>query len=62
IEAFTVYAETPLAGGGSWEKVYMGTTVGYKKICRFAPVETTALKITIERSRVFPTLRFIGVY
>ena len=62
IEAFRVYAETPLPGGDSWKQVYAGTTVGYKKICRFPPVETTALKIAIEGSRLFPTLRFVGAY
>ena len=58
IEAFSVHAERE----GGWEKIYQGTTVGYKKICRFPPLETGALRIVIEQSRLFPTLRFAGVY
>jgi len=58
IEAFTIYAKTP----EGWQKIYGGTTVGYKKICRFPPVETGALRLTIDQSRVYPTLRFAGAY
>ena len=58
IEAFSVYAET----GSGREKIYEGTTVGFRKICRFKPVETDCLRITIEQSRVYPTLRFVGAY
>jgi alpha-L-fucosidase len=58
IEAFSVYAET----GNRREKIYEGTTVGFRKICRFKPVETDHLRITIEQSRIYPTLRFAGAY
>jgi alpha-L-fucosidase len=59
IEAFSIYVKK---GEGGWEKIYSGTTVGFRKICRFAPAETDGLRITIEQSRVYPTLRFIGAY
>jgi alpha-L-fucosidase len=43
--------------------VYHGTVVGYKKIIRLnTPIEANKLTISIEDSRVFPTLSFIGVY
>ncbi|GHU01114.1 hypothetical protein FACS1894147_00350 [Spirochaetia bacterium] len=58
IEAFSVYARI----GETWKKIYAGTTVGYKKICRFPPIETAALRVVIEQSRVYPTLRFLGAY
>ena len=58
IEAFTVFAETD----SGRENVYEGTTVGFRKICRFKPVETGCLHITIDKSRLFPTLRFVGAY
>ncbi|MDR0555293.1 MAG: alpha-L-fucosidase [Treponema sp.] len=58
IEAFSVYAGTQTG----WEKTGEGTTVGYKKICRFTPVETDKLRIVIEKSRLYPTLRFVGAY
>jgi alpha-L-fucosidase len=56
IEAFSVHTW----GEGGWEKIYAGTTVGYKKICRFRPVETDKLRLVIEKSRLYPTLRFLG--
>jgi len=58
IEEFTLYAETD----GSWQVVYQGTTVGYKKICRFSPVHAVNWRINITKSRREPTLRFIGGY
>ncbi|MDR0525948.1 MAG: alpha-L-fucosidase [Spirochaetaceae bacterium] len=51
IEAFTIK-----------EFEYSGTTVGYKKICRFEPAETNRIRIAIQESREFFTLRFIGAY
>ena len=64
IEAFSVYAKTKGLNGNQdgWEKIYSGTTVGFRKICRFTPVETGSLKVEIEQSRIYPTLRFVGAY
>jgi len=59
IEIFSILAKT---GEGGWKKIYSGTTVGCRKICRFCPTETDGLRIAIEQSRVYPTLRFIGAY
>jgi alpha-L-fucosidase len=59
IEAFSLYAKT---NAGEWEKIYSGTTVGYRKICRFSPIQTTSLLVKIEQSRIYPTLRFVGAY
>jgi alpha-L-fucosidase len=60
IEAFSVFAADP--PGSPWRKIYTGSTVGCKKICPLPPVETSALRILIEESRVYPTLRFAGAY
>jgi alpha-L-fucosidase len=57
IEAFSLYAR-----GDGWQKIYSGTTVGYKKICRFDPVECSSLRIVIEESRISPTLRYVAAY
>jgi alpha-L-fucosidase len=63
IEAFSLYAEKGEKNGErNWEKIYSGTTVGYRKICRFEPVEASRLRIVIEESRIYPTLRFVGAY
>ncbi|MCL2362213.1 MAG: alpha-L-fucosidase [Defluviitaleaceae bacterium] len=56
IEAFSIMAEID----GKWCVLYEGTTVGFKKICRFKPVEVRNLNICIKQSRVSPTLRYIA--
>ena len=58
IEAFGLSAEA----GGNWQPVYQGTTVGFKRICRFTPTEAASWRISITQSRRAPTLRFIGGY
>jgi alpha-L-fucosidase len=59
IEAFSIFARS---GGGLETKVYSGLTVGFKKICAFPPTEADAVRIAIEDSRGFPTLRFVEGY
>ena len=48
--------------GESWQEIAQGTTVGYKKILRFAPVETDRFRIRILQSRLNPTLSEISVH
>lgn len=45
-----------------WTKLLTGTTVGYKRLLRFAPVRTKRLRIIIESSRLNPMLGEIGFY
>jgi len=45
-----------------WHEVGSGTTIGYKKIVKFDPVNTTAVRIRILDSRVCPVLSFVGIY
>lgn len=59
VEAFIAEVQLP---DGSWQQVASGTTIGYKKIIRFEPVHTDAIRIRITDSRVCPILSFIGVY
>lgn len=47
---------------GAWELLYEGEVVGYKKICRFSPVQTNRIRIRIMESRCYPTLSEIGLY
>ena len=47
---------------GAWAPVAEGTTVGYKRIARFAPIIATRLRVTITKARACPTLSTIGVY
>lgn len=58
IESFQLLAEIK----AGYESIYEGTTVGYKKIARFEPVDTKKIIIRIKDSRVSSTLSFVGVY
>ncbi|WP_339275582.1 alpha-L-fucosidase [Paenibacillus sp. FSL W8-0426] len=59
IERFRLDARTC---DGSWQEIYCGTVVGYKRICCFDPVEADAVRLTIEQSRWCPTLSGFGIY
>ena len=58
IEYFEVYAEID----DDWKKIFESTTIGFKKICCFCPVEAKNWRINIIKSRSTPTIRFIGGY
>ena len=45
-----------------WNSIYTGTVIGYKKIIDLQGVETDAIEIRIEDSRVAPVISFVGVY
>ena len=60
IERFAVDVRTE--EGGNWKQIAEGTTVGYRKILRFDPVTTDAVRIRILDSRVCPVLSFVGLY
>ncbi|MBQ4208478.1 MAG: hypothetical protein II621_09250, partial [Clostridia bacterium] len=54
VEAFTVWA---LCGGDRVRRVAEGTTIGRKKIVRFAwPVQTEGLLVTFDRARGVPAI------
>ena len=48
--------------GKGWKRIYEGTTVGYKKYCRFRPVTTDEIRFLILDSRVCPVLSHVAVY
>lgn len=48
--------------GAEWKTVAAGTTVGYKRILRFAPVQAQYVRLRITSSRLNPTLSAIGLY
>jgi alpha-L-fucosidase len=47
---------------GQWVKVATGTTIGYKRILRIDPVETSAVRIHITDARACPVINEISVY
>ena len=58
IEAFQV----EFRDGFEWVELVRSTTVGYKRMLRFAPVSARKLRIKLIKSRLCPTLSGIGIY
>lgn len=58
VKSFTVDARI----NNEWKKVSEGTTIGYKRILKFDPVETDAVRVTIVESKACPVISNIEVY
>lgn len=48
--------------GTQWKTASEGTTVGYKRLLRFAPITSKEFRLKIEASRLNPTLSELGLY
>ncbi|RYE91314.1 MAG: alpha-L-fucosidase [Cytophagaceae bacterium] len=48
--------------GAEWKTAAAGTTVGYKRILKFDPIEAQYVRLRITSSRLNPTLSAIGLY
>jgi alpha-L-fucosidase len=48
--------------GSQWKKAAEGTTVGYKRILRFDPVNAKEFRLKIEASRLNPAISELGLY
>lgn len=48
--------------GESWQPLASATTIGYKRILRFDPVETEKLRLTITDAKACPVLSNVEVY
>lgn len=48
--------------GEEWKKITEGTTVGFKRLLRFEPVQATQVRLRIESSRLNPTIAEMGLY
>ena len=51
-----------LSEDGTWLKAAEGSTIGYKRLLRFAPVTTTAARLVIHSSRLEPFISETGLY
>ncbi len=58
IESFALEYQS----GAEWKTAATGTTVGYKRILKFAPVRAQHLRLRILSSRLNPTLSALGLY
>ncbi|HEY0654572.1 MAG TPA: alpha-L-fucosidase [Chryseosolibacter sp.] len=58
VKAFTVEAKV----GEQWKKIAEGTTIGYKRILKFDPMETAAIRVTIVDAKACPLISNVAVY
>ncbi|HOO25128.1 MAG TPA: alpha-L-fucosidase [Clostridiales bacterium] len=58
IEKFKLLAEVD----GKWKQMAEGTTIGYKKICRFEETRMRYIKLVIESTRCFATISKFEAY
>lgn len=58
IEKFKILAEVD----GKWKQMAEGTTIGYKKICRFDETRMRYIKLVIESTRCFATISKFEAY
>lgn len=59
VEEFSLYCELE----GKWKKLYEGTTIGRKKICELKVfMRTRKIKLVIEKTRNFATVKEFSVY
>jgi alpha-L-fucosidase len=47
---------------GEWKEAASGTTIGYKRILKIAPVETSGIRLTIKQSKACPVLSELSLY
>lgn len=48
--------------GTVWADLAGGTTIGYKRILRFTPIDVTKIRVRIEKAKACPTLNLVEVY
>lgn len=48
--------------GDSWKPVAEGTTIGYKRILKFGPIQTSKIRVRITNSKACPLLSEISLY
>ncbi|MEO6473474.1 discoidin domain-containing protein, partial [Luteolibacter sp.] len=58
VKGFTVEAHVD----GNWKEVAKGSTIGYKRILRFAGVKADQVRFTITDSKASPVISSIGLY
>lgn len=47
---------------GQWKKISGGTTIGYKRILKVEPVNTSKIKVVISQSKACPTISNLEIY
>ena len=58
IKSFSVEIEKD----GNWQEVARGTTIGYKRILRIAPVEAQKVRIVFQDAKACPVISNVAIY
>ena len=58
IEKFSLYGQI----NGKWKKIFAGTVIGSKRICRFEEARMQYIKLVIEETRCFATIARFEAY
>jgi alpha-L-fucosidase len=58
VESFTVEHWD----GSEWREIIPGTTIGYKRLLRFPPVTTDAIRLVIHSSRAAPLISTVSIH
>jgi alpha-L-fucosidase len=58
VAGYIIEAETD----GAWREVTRGTTIGYKKIDRFAPVTAARVRVTVSNALAEPRLSHVSLH
>lgn len=59
IQNYTLSGQRP---GGQWQEIARGRSVGHKRIEQFAPIEVTALRLTVNQAKAEARLRQFAAY
>ena len=54
--------EIQIPNGNEWETIYEGTTIGYKRILRLPPVETSRIRLKITGANNTVTISNLGLF
>jgi alpha-L-fucosidase len=58
IERFSLYGEV----GGKWKRLFKGTVIGGRRICRFDEIRVRHIKLVVEKTRSFATIESFEAY
>ena len=58
VKAFTIAAWQ----NNSWQPLASGTTIGYKRILKIAPAQTSKIRVTINSAKACPVLSGVSLY
>jgi alpha-L-fucosidase len=48
--------------GGQWQTLAQGTTIGYKRLLRFAPVTTDRVRLVVQQATACPVISELGLF